>query len=84
MDSRTNGYEERLDHLNIGDLVNVTISHWGAVPTYCMGIVVDLVEKNKVTLFPSVRVYNLETKKITTEFVGSLKVISKVDNTEKI
>ncbi len=84
MDSTTYGYEERLDDLCTGDLVEVKITNWGAPPTLCMGIVVDVVEKNNVTLFPSVRVYNLETKKTTTEFVGSLKVVSKIDNSKKI
>ena len=79
MDSRTYGYEESLDELHVGDLVKVKITHWDTPPTSCMGIVVETSAKNNVTLFPSVRVYNLETKKITRQFIGSLKVISKID-----
>ena len=79
MDSRTYGYEERLDNVTIGSLVNVCVTNWGAPPTYCMGIVVDTTNKNNQTLFPSVVVYNLETKRTTREFLGGLKVISRVD-----
>ncbi len=78
MDSRTYGYEERLAALNVGDLVKIAISHWDTPPTVCLGVVVETISKNNTTLFPSVGVYNLETKKITREFIGSLKVISTV------
>jgi len=44
-----------------------------------MGVVIETAIKNNQTLFPSVMVYNLETKKITREFLGGLKVISRVD-----
>ena len=79
MDPRTYGYEQPLESLNVGDLVSVMISHWSAPPTNCLGVVVETMTKNNRTLFPSVRVYNLETKKITREFLGGLKVISRVD-----
>ena len=83
MDSRTYGYEECLDRANWdltkGSLVKVCITNFGSPPTYCMGIVIETAIKNKQTLFPSVMVYNLETKKITREFLGGLRIISKVD-----
>ena len=79
MDSRTYGYEERLDNVTIGSLVKVCVTNWSAPPTYCMAIVVDTTNKNNQTLFPSVVVYNLETKRTTREFLGGLKVISRVD-----
>ena len=79
MDPRTYGYEEPLESLSVGDLVSVMISHWSSPPTNCLGVVIGTTaSKNNKTLFPSVRVYNLETNKITREFIGSLKVISKV------
>ena len=78
MDPRTYGYEQPLESLNVGDLVSVMISHWSTPPTNCLGVVVETMTKNNRTLFPSVKVYNLETNKITREFIGSLKVISKV------
>ena len=77
MDPRTYGYEEPLETLNVGDLVKVSISHWDSPPTICLGVVVETVTKNR-TLFPSVQVFNLETKKITREFIGGLKVISRI------
>ena len=77
MDPRTYGYEEPLEPLNVGDLVKVSISHWDTPPTICLGVVVETVSKNR-TLFPSVRVYNLETQKITREFIGALKVVSRI------
>ena len=79
LDPRTYGYEQPLEALNVGDLVKVSISHWDSPPTICLGVVVQTVSNSKnKTLFPSVRVYNLETKKITREFIGSLKVVSKI------
>ncbi len=62
-----------------GTLVKITISQWGGPPTFCLGIVLDTTPKNNDILFPSAMVYNLETKKITREFLGTLKVVSKVD-----
>ena len=79
MDTRSYGIEEPLDSITKGTLVRVCISNWGGPPTYCMGVVIETTTKNNQTLFPSVMVYNLETKKITREFLGGLKVISKVD-----
>jgi len=49
-----------------------------------MGVVIEESIKNNQTLFPSVVVYNLETKKITREFLGTLKVISKIEQRNKI
>ena len=79
MDSRTYGYEERLDNVTKGSLVKICITNWAAPPTYCMGIVIDTVNKNNQTLFPSVVIYNLETKRTTREFLGGLRIISKID-----
>jgi hypothetical protein len=79
MDTRSYGIEEPLDSIAKGALVRVCLSNWGSPPTYCMGVVIETATKNNQTLFPSVMVYNLETKKITREFLGGLKVISKVD-----
>ena len=79
MDTRAYGYEERIESITKGSLVRVCVTNWGAPPTYCMGIVVDTTNRNNQTLFPSVVVYNLETKRITREFLGGLKVISRVD-----
>jgi len=83
LDSRTYRHEEHLDKaswdLTKGSLVKVCITNFAAPPTYCMGVVIETAIKNKQTLFPSVMVYNLETKRITREFLGGLRVISKVD-----
>ena len=79
MDTRAYGYKEHIENITKGSLVRVCVTNWGAPPTYCMGIVVDTTNKNNQTLFPSVVVYNLETKRITREFLGGLKVISRVD-----
>ena len=79
MDPRSYGIEAPLDNIAKGTLVRVCITNWGAPPTYCMGVVNETAIKNNQTLFPSVMVYNLETKKITREFLGGLKVISRVD-----
>lgn len=79
MDPRTYGYEKPIDNLTKGTLVRVCVTNWGAPPTYCMGVVIETAVKNNQTLFPSVIVYNLETKRTTREFLGGLKVISKID-----
>tara|TARA_Y100001972_G_scaffold111825_1_gene145002 strand:- start:396 stop:638 length:243 start_codon:yes stop_codon:yes gene_type:complete len=68
-----------LKNLQKGDLVGVPMVRFAEPPLSCMGIVLTTAEENNQTLFPSVRVYNLETNKITTEFVSSLRIISKVD-----
>ena len=79
MDPRSYGIEEPLDSITKGTLVRVCITNFGAPPTYCMGVVIEDTIKNNQTLFPSVVVYNLETKRTTREFLGGLKVISRVD-----
>ena len=79
MDTRSYGVEEPLDSVGKGTLVKVCLTNFGAPPTYCMGVVIETTIKNNQTLFPSVIVYNLETKKTTREFLGGLKVISRVD-----
>tara|TARA_R100000773_G_C4129129_1_gene60831 strand:+ start:44 stop:286 length:243 start_codon:yes stop_codon:yes gene_type:complete len=80
LDPKSNILATRLiENIVKGTLVEVKISNWNEPPTLCMGIVLDTSPKNNDILFPSAMVYNLETKQITREFLGTLKVISKVD-----
>jgi len=84
LDPRSYGVEEELEAVPKGTLVRVAITNLAEPPTYCMGVVIEESIKNNQTLFPSVVVYNLETKKITREFLGTLKVISKIEQRNKI
>jgi len=80
LDSKSDIFERcSIRDYSKGTLVEIKISNWNEPPTLCLGVVIDVAPKNNDILFPSAMVYNLETKKITREFVGTLRVISKVD-----
>ena len=79
MDKKSYFEKANLEKIPIGSIVQIKINNFTNMPTVHMGVVVNFDSQNNKTLFPSVRVYNLDTKRITTEFIGSLKIISKAN-----
>jgi len=79
VDSESYFGDKELKYVPIGTLVQIRTVDFTHAPIYHVGIVVESNKENTETLFPSVMVYNLETKKTSRQFLGSLKVISKVN-----